>query len=73
MIKRNAKAICKNCWYYSIIEKEGINDFIIQKAKIALEKQIPMKVYKRHRCRRCGSILTVDQQYCSNCGQAIHW
>ena len=73
MIKRNAKAICKNCWYYSIIEKEGINDFIIQKAKIALEKQIPMKVYKRHRCGRCGFILTVDQKYCSNCGQAIHW
>lgn len=74
MIKRKTKATtCKNCRYYNIVEKEGIDEFIIQKAKIALEKQIPMKVSKKHNCIRCGSALSINQQYCSNCGQAIHW
>lgn len=74
MIKRNIKSTtCKNCRYYNIVKKEGINEFTIQKAKIALEKQIPMKVCRGHKCIRCGSALSINQQYCSNCGQAIHW
>lgn len=40
----------------------------------ALEKQIPKKptVYNSQ-CPVCGRYVTIEDNYCGNCGQAIDW
>lgn len=57
-------------------EEEELNLMALDKAIVALEKQIPKKPIKKMRdyiCSYCSHIVYRTENFCSNCGNGIDW